>query len=105
MKRKTTFLLIAICLLVPFSCFLPTVLGQDEEDPFVIGTLQNYVNFDPIVGEGGVTAYTRGWCFESLYHIENWDPDAASFYIVPWLVESESSDDSGLHINQVEIQI
>ncbi|KKN53469.1 hypothetical protein LCGC14_0602170 [marine sediment metagenome] len=101
MKRKTTLLIISLLLATPFFYFikLPTVRGQSSTATLVIGTLQNYVNFDPIVGEGGISSETRGWVYESLYRIENTDPDAASFYVTPWLVETETISANKLHVN------
>ncbi|MHA1931065.1 MAG: ABC transporter substrate-binding protein, partial [Promethearchaeota archaeon] len=102
MKRKTTLLLISLFLATPFfyTITIPiTVRGQGGGDTFIIGTLGNFINFDPIIGEGGISAQTRGWIYESLYRIENQDPDHPSFYVTPWLVESDNISANGLHVN------
>jgi ABC-type transport system substrate-binding protein len=98
MKRRTTLLLISLLMIPPFFYFLPAVHGQDEDVTFIAGTLENYIEFDQLTGPGGATGWLSKWVYETLYWIENWDPDSSSFYIVPWLVESESVDASGLHV-------
>ena len=101
MKRKTTTLMISLFLLTPFFNFIaiPNARGQSGTATFVIGTLGNFINFDPIVGEAGISAQTRGWVFEALYRVENTDPDYSGFYITPWLVDTESISANGLHVN------
>ena len=101
MKRKTTYFLISIFLMTPFFYFIPitTVHGQDADEMFIQGTLQSFISFDPLIGEGGISGQTRGWCYEPLYKIESTDPDHESFYMVPWLVESENIFDGGIKVN------
>jgi ABC-type transport system substrate-binding protein len=101
MKRKTILVLISLFLITPFSYFIPaiSVRGQSADAVLIVGTLEGFIDFDPLVFGGEITGETRGWCYESLYRIENTDPKHPSFYIVPWLVESESVDASGLHVN------
>ena len=62
MKRKTTLLIISLFLATPFFTFItiPTkVRGQEAEATLIIGTLANYINFDPIHGSGGISSETR----------------------------------------------
>ncbi len=68
MKRTRTLLFISLFLAMPFFCFIPitTVHGQDDDATFIIGTLDNYVNFDPIIGEGGISSQLRRWSYECL---------------------------------------
>ncbi|MHA1883527.1 MAG: ABC transporter substrate-binding protein [Promethearchaeota archaeon] len=101
MKRKTTLLILSLFLVTPFFNFLPVipVRGQTADATLIVGTLANFLNFDPLIGEGGISAETRDWCYETLYKIEHTDPDDPAFYIVPWLVDSETVSANGLHVN------
>jgi len=100
MKRKTTILIIALFVIAPFYSFfvIPAVQGQ-EPITFIYGTRTEIINLDPLTAAGGTQYDLTQLVFEGLYRYENNDPLATVPYSVPWLVESEQSDASGLHIN------
>jgi hypothetical protein len=100
MKKKTTILLIALFVIAPFYSFfvIPTTHAQ-EPVTFVYGTRTEILELDPLDAEGGTQYDLTQLCFEGLYRYENNDPSASVAYSVPWLVESETADASGLHIN------
>ncbi len=100
MKRKTTIIIIALFLITPFYSFflIPTAHAQ-EPVIFVYGTRSEILELDPLLSNGDNQYTLTQLCYEGLYRYENNDPLASVPYSTPWLVESESADASGLHIN------
>jgi hypothetical protein len=97
LSRKLSYGIMISIFIASFFYSIPYVLPQ-EDVTFIIGDRMMFTYFDPIVQEGFHQSRLDKWAYEPLYHAEWNDPDSEGVYIVPWLVESEESDESGLHI-------
>ncbi|MHA1728242.1 MAG: ABC transporter substrate-binding protein [Promethearchaeota archaeon] len=99
MKIKKIFFATLISIMFFVGIFGTTFVNaetEEEDTVFVYGTRTEIRAIDPLIGSaiGSV-----GFLFEPLYATDFWDPEySGACYIHNWLVETETSDESGLHI-------